>query len=362
MSRRFLGLSVLLLIVTCAVFFYRHVQHAKPKGLVLSPSVAVPDLGRTGNPAGLGSTQVVTGKTPSSHAPIAHDVVASGSFGGGVGQFGRKRQAESSPEGPMAISAAPDGSVLIVDQVNRRVARYKDGRFVSQIPIGGDTVQDLAIGAEGLVVLLDRFVDRGILVYGPDGKLINDVPLPSKLDLGSLTGVFADEHGIYVEREHGQVTQVADANGNRIEGSKELSGRPSRDGQLVLSAALLERQSGQVLIRAHDRNRATLVFEKVVQLPTPVLHLVMLDSDRSGRIYFAAVTAIEDQAPPYALSDEALFAVRLGRDGSERGRLKLPPLHGSDESFRPVTVDDGGNLLVMQSSETGLSVVRYAFP
>ena len=26
----------------------------------------------------------------------------------------------------------------------------------------------------------------------------------SKLDLGSLTGVFADEHGIYVEREHGQ--------------------------------------------------------------------------------------------------------------------------------------------------------------
>ena len=262
----------------------------------------------------------------------------------------------------MAMSASPDGSILIVDQINRRVVRYKDGKLASVIPIGGDTVQDMAIGAEGRVVLLDRFVDRGIQVYGPDGKLLNDVSLPSKLDLGSLTGVFADEHGIYVERDHGQVSQVADANGNRIEGSKELSGRPSRDGQLLLSAALLERESGQVQIRAYDRSRGTVVFSKVVQLPTPVLHLVMLDSDKSGRIYFAAVTALEEQTPPYQLSDEALFAVQLGRDGSERSRLKLPPLHGSDETFRPVTVDDAGHLLVMQSTDAGLSVVRYVFP
>ena len=106
-------------------------------------------------------------------------------------------------------------------------------------------VQDLALGPEGRMVLLDRFVDRGIQVYGPDGQLLNDVPLSGKTELGSLTGVFADERGIYVEREHGMVQRVADANGNRTSGDRELPGRPSRDGQLVIAAAMLDRQSGQ---------------------------------------------------------------------------------------------------------------------
>ncbi len=362
MNRRLLALLVVSLVLTVGIFVYRHGQRAAGPTLSGRLPTEEPDLARSPRAVQVGATQEQAGKTQAARELGKSEIVVAGGWGGGAGQFGRKRQAESNPEGPMAVSTAPDGSVLVVDQVNRRVVRYKEGKLVSAIPIGGDTVQDLAIGPEGRVVLLDRFVDRGIQVYGPDGKLLNDVSLPSKLDLGSLTGVFADEHGIYVERDHGQVTQVADANGNRFEGSKELSGRPSRDGQLVLSAALLERQSGQVLIRAHDRARGTLAFEKVVQLPTPILHLVMLDSDKSGRIYVAAMTAIEEQTPPYQLSDEALFAVQLGRDGSERSRLKLPPLHGSDESFRPVTVDDLGHLLVMQTTEAGLSVVRYVFP
>ncbi len=363
MNRRVFVLAIVVLIVTVVVFFYRQRQRELEQGLPAGSSApAVLPLLQT-----TAKSSEQTGTSGSSLVPVratlgrGSSVVVEAGWGAGPGKFGRKRAAESSPEGPMALSVASDGSIVIIDQVNRRIERYRDGHSTSTTPIGGDTVQDLALGPEGRMVLLDRFVDRGIQVYGPDGKLLNDVPLSGKTELGSLTGVFADEHGIYVEREHGMVQRVADANGNRTSGDRELPGRPSRDGQLVIAAAMLERQSGQFQIRAFDRAKGTQVWDRVIQLPTPILHLVMLDSDKHGRIYVAAVTALEEPTPPYRLTDESLFAVQVGRDGTERGRLKLPPLHGSDESFRPVTVDDAGNLYVMQSSETGLTVVRYVF-
>lgn len=359
MNRRVLGLSIIVLVVTVTVFFYRHRERELAK-LKIDPGPTMlarlqsdnSSLSLTGG-APLASSAGTTNRTGS--------VVVQGSWGGGLGQFGRKKAAESSPEGPMGLSVAPDGSVLIVDQVNRRIERYRDGKPVSTTPIGGDTVQDLALLPEGRLAVLDRFVDKGVQIYESDGRLLNDVVLGGQTELGSLTGVFADASGVYVEREHGLVLRIADASGNRVTGERELPGRPSRDGQLVISAALLERQSGQFLVRAIDRVKGSPVWERVIQLPTPILHMVMLDSDKQGRIYAAAVTALEEQVPPYRLTDEALFVVQLGRDGSERGRLKLPPLHGSDETFRPVSVGDDGSLYVMRSSESGLTVTRYVF-
>ena len=359
MNRRVLGLSIIVLVVTVTVFFYRHRERELAK-LKIDPGPTMlarlqsdnSSLSLTGG-APLASSAGTTNRTGS--------VVVQGSWGGGLGQFGRKKAAESSPEGPMGLSVAPDGSVLIVDQVNRRIERYRDGKPVSTTPIGGDTVQDLALLPEGRLAVLDRFVDKGVQIYESDGRLLNDVVLGGQTELGSLTGVFADASGVYIEREHGLVLRIADASGNRVTKERELPGRPSRDGQLVISAALLERQSGQFLVRAIDRVKGSPVWERVIQLPTPILHMVMLDSDKQGRIYAAAVTALEEQVPPYRLTDEALFAVQLGRDGSERGRLKLPPLHGSDETFRPVSVGDDGSLYVMRSSESGLTVTRYVF-
>ncbi|MBL8635031.1 MAG: hypothetical protein JNM40_17520 [Myxococcales bacterium] len=359
MNRRAWGLAIIVLVVTVTVFFYRKRERALAE-LKVDPGPTMLARLQSDN-----SSLSLTGGAPlaSSAGTAKRDgaVVVKGGWGGGLGQFGHKRAAESSPEGPMALSVAPDGSVLIVDQINRRIERYRDGKPLSTTPIGGDTVQDLALLPEGRLAVLDRFVDKGVQIYDSDGKLLNDVALFGQHELGSLTGVFADARGVYVEREHGLLLRITDASGNRVTGERELPGRPSRDGQLVIAAALLERQSGQFLVRAIDRVKGSSVWERVIQLPTPILHMVMLDSDRQGRIYAAAVTALEEQVPPYRLTDEALIAVQLGRDGTERGRLKLPPLHGSDESFRPVTVDDDGRLYVMRSSESGLTVTRYMF-
>src|SRR5206468_11932365 len=106
------------------------------------------------------------------HPAAAGRVIVQGGWGGEAGQFGRRRDAESNPEGPMALAVA-GGEVAVVDQINRRVERFKDGKLAATIPIGGDTVQDLAVAPGGRTVLLDRLVDGTVQIYGPDGKLEN---------------------------------------------------------------------------------------------------------------------------------------------------------------------------------------------
>jgi len=369
MNRRGFGVAVVVLLVTVVLFGYRqHQRDAEQRTLIppkLLPS-SPPPLEQMAEPP----LQQPVGQSVSQSfkqlrqvsAFRRKDVVVSGGWGSGPGQFGHKRVLDALPEGPLALSVASDGSVLILDQVNRRLLRFRDGRAVSSIPLGQDSAQDLALGPEGRLVVLDRLLERGVQIYSAEGELLHEVSLAGKLELGGLTGVFVDEHGIYLERDHGLVQRSADLDGQRSDSERDLVGRPSRDGQLAISAALLDPQSGQLTVRAHDRVKGQSLWQRVIQLPQPILQLVMIDSDRAGRIYLAAVTAIEEQTPPYRLSEEALYVMQLGRDGNERSRLKLPPLHGSDESYRPVTVDDGGNLYVLSTTENGVTVTRYVFP
>jgi hypothetical protein len=287
-------------------------------------------------------------------------LIVQGGWGGEPGQFGRRRDAESNPEGPMAL-AAQKGEVAVVDQINRRVQRFKDGKLAATIPFGGDTVQDLALAPGGRTVLLDRLADQAVQVYGPDGKLENQVPIVGKgiEEGGDVTGVFADDGGIYVERQHGSIVRVADASGKSDADRPELLGRPSRDGRYLLQVEMGNRD--QLLVRATDRTTGELAWVQTVQTDAPILHVVMLDSDRSGNIYVAAEVGRESPEPPYGLADVHITALRLGPSGTPRGQLSLPGLTAADETFRPLTVDDDGVLYLMLAQDGGLSVLRFTF-
>lgn len=290
--------------------------------------------------------------------------VIEGAWGSALGQFGRRAESESNPEAPMAMIAGAGGEVAIVDQVNRRVQRFKDGRPGAPIAIGGDTVQDLAAGTDGRTVLLDRLVDKNIQVYGADGKLLNEAPLVGKgiPEGGGVTGVFADKDGIYVEREHGPLVRIADANGNSDPARPEMPGRPTRDGRLLISAAIADREQGQVVVRAFDRASGQPTWTQPVQLAAPLLHIVLLDSDRQGMVYLAAATGHESPSPPYSILDEAITVVRLGTGGAPRGAIDLPPIQTADETFRPLSVGDDGSIWMMVPGKAGMTVLRYVFP
>lgn len=287
-------------------------------------------------------------------------VIVQGGWGAEAGQFGRRRDAESNPEAPMAL-AAQKGEVAVVDQINRRVQRFKDGKLAATIPFGGDTVQDMALAPGGRTVLLDRLADGTVQVYGADGKLENQVPIVGKgIDEGGdVTGVFADDSGIYVERQHGSVVRVADATGKSDADRPELLGRPSRDGRFLLQAELAG--PDQLLVRATDRSSGELAWVQTLQTDAPILHIVMLDSDRSGNVYAAAEVGRESAAPPYELTGVHIVALRLASNGAPRGQLSLPGLSAADETFRPLTVDDDGVLYLMLAQDGGLQVLRFTF-
>jgi len=261
----------------------------------------------------------------------------------------------------MALAIAR-GEIAIVDQVNRRVQRFKDGKVSAILSIGGDTVQDLALFGDK-TVLLDRLADRNVQIYDREGKLENESQLVGKgiQEGGTVTGLFTDDDGIYVERSHDVVVRIADARGAADPARPELPGRPTRDGRLWISAQLLDRSSGVVAVRAIDRQSGQPAWQSEVPTNAPIQSLVMLDSDRNGMVYIAADVGTESPTPPYSIADESIQVTRLGTNGVQRGTLTLPPLSSADETFRPLTVDDDGNLYEMSATDSGLQVTRYTF-
>ncbi|MGZ3426040.1 MAG: hypothetical protein ACXVCV_05285 [Polyangia bacterium] len=291
-------------------------------------------------------------------------VVIRGGYGSGENQFGRRREAESNPEAPMAVAAGPDGQLAVVDQVNRRILRYDHGKLVGTISTGGDTVQDLAFAKDGKLLVLDRLVDGNVQIYGSDGKLANELSLAGKgvPEGGGVTGLFADDDGIYVERDHESVVRIADASGRVDPNRRELVGRPSRDGRLLLAAEIADAAAGDVLVTAVDRASGQPAWKQPLHLGIPIVHIITLDSDRAGLVYLAVDVGHETASPPFVLTDERILVSRLGGGGAPRGMLEIPPLPTADESFRPITVDDDGAVYVMAAGDAGLAVTRYVFP
>jgi hypothetical protein len=83
-------------------------------------------------------------------------VVASFPWGRGDRAAGLDSAPEQSRIGPSAFDVAPDGSVVVLDQVNRRLAIVRPGSRPAHVPIafeGGEG--DLAVAPDGTIYVLD---------------------------------------------------------------------------------------------------------------------------------------------------------------------------------------------------------------
>ena len=289
-------------------------------------------------------------------------IVLRAPWGSEPGALGRRRADESNPEMPMAL-AVRRGTLFILDQVNRRIERFSNGHGSGVMALTSDIAQDLALGPSGQTALLERMGGANkVAFYGADGQLASEISLEnSGIPAGSATGVFADAQGVYVEREHGVVVRLADANGNP-QTPTTFSGRPTRDGKLVVSAAVLDPRAALVELRAFDRQNGQPRWTRQLTLDRPIMHLLMLDSDGAGQIYLGASVGREESSPSYHVDDQATVVVRLDEQGADHGVLYLPALDSPEESLRPLAVDDAGAIYLMTSSESGVTVTRYLFP
>ena len=326
----------------------------------LPDATARPTLARSPAPIAARTSTRAAQQLQDRAAP-APTIVVTGSWGSRPGEFGRKKADESNPEAPMAI-AAVGAEVLVVDQVNLRIQRFRGGAPQGSIPIA-DTVQDLAVGAEGRTIALDRLVDQNVKVYSAEGKLMNEIPLAGKgiPSPGHTTAVIAEDDGIWVENEHSTLVRVADARGDVDPERPELPGRPTRDGQRVISLAIRDAAKGEIVVTSFLRSSLEAQWSQSFTLGHQVIEVLMLDSDRRGNVYFAAATVDEGPAPSFAITNPSIALVRLDPAGALSGRLDVPGLVSGDETRRPLALDDEGNVLLLRPTEAGVEIMRYTF-
>lgn len=104
-------------------------------------------------------------------------VVARAAWGKGDGALGLDSGREQSRIGPSAFDVAPDGSLVVLDQVNRRLTWFRPGAPAQHAPIafsGGEG--DLAVGPDGTAYVLD-FGGPFVRQFNASGTALAGTPL-----------------------------------------------------------------------------------------------------------------------------------------------------------------------------------------
>jgi hypothetical protein len=256
----------------------------------------------------------------------------------------------------MSLAADGRGNVLVLDAINRRIVRRgADGRAETSIPLDLRLPEDVAVGSDGSMAVLDRHGDKQIGVYDPSGAPRGKLPLGGNgvPEPGAVTGVFVDGDDVYVEREHQELVKVGDTLGKQALPPSQLSGRPSRDGKSLLRAMIRDAKAGTVAISSIERASGKLRFTREIKLWPVVRAILLLDTDSTGTIYFAA----EAQAPG-ARASVALSCLEPDT-GLVIGGAMLPANTLPDETFRDFTVLAEGGVIYAVRTEAGVTYRRY---
>lgn len=364
--RRYAAAAVAITItVGLTLFLTRGASETQPAAAEVQERAAA-----TASRANAASPQRVEQVRASPDKAASSDVFAEGGWGKAEDQFGRLPAQESNPEAPLSLNVDRQGNVYVLDQVNGRIQRFdRNGKRLPPFPTTQQTPRDLVVSPTGTLLLMDQLRDKTVAVLDPDGKLIGELPVTGKhLEEGGLaTAVFADSTGVYVEKGHAMAVRVGDAAGTADPERPLLDGRPSRDGSALLSMGLIQAATGRFWVRAVDRATGQLAFMREYITPVPILSLMFLDSDASGRIYAAASVGRELPADSATggsggspgLLDESVQLLCLDPTGTLRNVLTLPPNNTGDETTRPFAVRDDGTLLYMHLTAQGLQIQQY---
>jgi hypothetical protein len=374
-TRGALVLIVLLALVALAWFASRPPQASVERSA--SPSEVDADA-----PIPFARAPASLAQAPSSDAALASDdaalqrapqgaVLVRATWGAGADQLGHHRPQEANPEAPMSHIIGPDGTIHVLDQVNRRIQRFsRDGQPLGSTPLSLLGAQDIALTRDGSYVVMDRLADRTIQVLGPDGRERARLPITGEgvERTGNVTGLFVDGNDVLVEREHGPLVRVGDTDGRAADPREEVPGRPTRDGRAWISAGITDGPAGRLYLNAVARPSREHMYTREIRVPLETRALVMLDSDRQGTIYLGALgaprdpassaTASTDASAP-AASERVLLLCIDGATGRTIGQSSLPPNTSVDETFREFTALDEGGVVYMVHGEQGVELRRY---
>lgn len=291
-------------------------------------------------------------------ADEAPEIVVRAAWGSGDGALGRSGGDESAPVGPMSFVVGPAGEVLVLDQVNRRVARFDPrGRWLGAVPVGLDTFQDLALAPCGQLVLLDRLVAQVVRVLDAGGALLAETPLvgPGIAEGGGTTALFARDDGVWVEYDHRRSVRVLDAQFHEPFYRAERTGRPLAGG---LQGHARLAGPAAVEVWTVDPGRDVVAAQAELRYAGTVRRIAALAGDAQGRVVLAAHLWEEDPET-FAARDERLEVRVLDGALVEQRRFETSPSVGAWEQFKEFEVTPDGAIWQLAFVEAGVEVRRW---
>ncbi len=280
-------------------------------------------------------------------------------WGAGAGELGHEVPSEAMPEAPMSLAVDASGSAWVLDQVNQRIAIFgPTGAFSRSIPIANRLAQDLTLLPGGELAILDRIVDKAIVFLDPSGKEKTRVAVVGAgvAEATAVTAMFSYGNpadplaGTWVEVGHETLVRVALVDGLPDPARIRLDGRRVGSGPRLLRAA--RDPAGFAVVSALGAGG----FLVRVATGQPVLQLEGLFGDAKGRTWVAAHTYQE--GPTNALVDERLTIVAFAQDGSEIGRVDLPPPEAPGDQFAPTALGADGAFYHLHVGKTAATIWR----
>jgi hypothetical protein len=367
MKKNWIWLLVVLIVLAAAVFFLLSHPESEKSASVNDQSIAkVKDTSTSGDRPAV-KEAAPEKKSPEISAddrekkPAGPQVVLRVEWGEEESKLGRSRPQEGNPEGPMAFWVGEGGEIYVLDQVNSRVQVFRDGKAVRSFPLPASTFQDFAFDSRGRMVALDRFVRDEAALFDENGRPTGSVKLTGEhiAEGGLVTAVYYRPDGVWAEVNNEKLVRIADADGKAVSPREVVPGRFSRDGRLLLAAALDGKQAAAVFVRPLSQTQEAKLLARV-EFPIPVLQLTALESDLSGRILLAAYLARFRETEPYDALEQYEQVVVLAPDGQETARINFAPRPLAEEVFHPVFITPAGVIYQMVFEERGVTFWRYA--
>ncbi|HLA82425.1 MAG TPA: hypothetical protein VJP78_12535, partial [Thermoleophilia bacterium] len=217
-------------------------------------------------------------------------------WGAGPGQVGLEGHTEGLTRGPEAVAVSPNGRIVVLDSVNRRlVILDASGTFLGAIPVGLTGPRFLAVSETALYVL-DCDYDPQLASFDWNGGPLGTERLPVFDDV--VTGLFATDSGVCIEVAHDRTFLVAPAIGTAATGLgtgsghaeaalKPLAGRPI-DKSFGAAVRVSFEPGKDAQIRLFKVDKSTLKALQTADFTSPVYgkraleHLVSVDGDGQG--------------------------------------------------------------------------------
>lgn len=266
--------------------------------------------------------------------------VLSVKHGPGPDEIGVITPSEANPEGPMSFAPGKNEEIYILDQINKRIQVFKQGRRIKTIPIPEETFIDIELLPDGKIALLDSIVKKSVYIIDFLGKIINIIPLEGRLipDASLVTGIQVIEKGqwagIWVNI-NGRSVRIADHNGTEVE-RISVPGIFYQDGTGIFD---VERTGeAMVTIKIYEKGSLSRFNSFDVFLNAEIIHIIGAGTDSIGNIYLGLfMNETEDKTEK--LSN---YIVIINSRLQEIGRFRINLQKTPHEIWRPIRISPDG--------------------